>query len=78
MNLVVRYLANLGGGGSAGTGEGGAGETSVIDLGTMMRDSSKVIKDLFPVTLEDPRTGRQYWHEPARTAQVVARELFER
>lgn len=47
-------------------------------MAAMMGDDPKPIEELFPVTLQDPRTGRQYWHEPAAVARDVANELFER
>lgn len=43
-----------------------------------MGEGSKPIEELFPITLHDPRTGRQYWHETAAVAEAVAKELFEK
>lgn len=56
------------------TGDGVGG----LDIGAMLGDHPKVIEELFPVTLEDSRTGRQHWHEPAAVAEAVAEELFKR
>lgn len=44
----------------------------------MLSDEPKAVPELFPVTLQDPRTSRQYWHESADVAQAVAKELFDR
>ena len=44
----------------------------------MLSDEPKPVAELFPVTLQDPRTSRQYWHESADVAQAVAKELFEK
>lgn len=43
----------------------------------MMGDGPKPIEELFPVTLQDPRTGRQYWHESATVTEAVAKILFD-
>ena len=47
-------------------------------MAAILRDESKPISELFPVTLQDPRTSRQYWHESADVAQTVAKELFDK
>lgn len=73
----LRYLASLGGGGSSSTNSGGE-MNSVLDIGAIMGDGSKVIEELFPVTVQDPRTGRQHWHESASVAAAVSKTLFER
>lgn len=44
----------------------------------MLSDKPKVVPELFPVTLQDTRTSRQYWHESASVAQAVTKELFEK
>lgn len=47
-------------------------------MATMIDDGPKVIQELFPVSLQDPRTGRQYWHAPAVVANDVIQTLFEK
>lgn len=64
-------MANTGGGGQNGN-------TGGLDMTAMLGDGPKPIEELFPVTLEDPRTGRQYWHESAAVTEAVAKELFDR
>lgn len=51
-----------------------------LDLSAIMGYCSKqeVIEELFPVTLQDSRTGRQYWHERVDVAKAVAKELFDK
>lgn len=59
---------------------GGATDSAALgglDITAMMGDGPKPIEELFPVTLEDPRTGRQYWHESAVVTEAVAKELFD-
>lgn len=69
----------------AGTGSGiGEGFASGnqplegLDMSAIMGDSPKPIAELFPVTLQDSRTGRQYWHVKAAVAEAVAKELFDK
>lgn len=79
-----RYLLSIGGGGKEGEGDTGVpiGDDGSgiggLELDGIAGRSTKAIDELFPVTLEDSRTGRQYWHEPASIAQAAAKELFER
>lgn len=78
--LSTRILASMGTTGS-GIAGGDAGKGSAIgglDVTAMMGDDPKPIKELFPVTLQDPRTGRQYWHESPAVTEAVAKELFDK
>lgn len=43
----------------------------------MMDEGPSGVKDLFPVTLQNGRTSRQYWHDTSKVAEAVAKELFE-
>lgn len=69
--------------GNTGSGaDGGSASSSAalggLDMTAMMGDGPKPIEELFPVTLQDPRTGRQYWHESAAVTETVAKELFDK
>lgn len=62
-----------------GSGEdGGKNSLKGLDLSAIMGYCSKqqVIEELFPVTLQDSRTGRQYWYERVEVVKAVAKELF--
>ena len=60
-----------------GVGAGGSAALGGLDMTAMMSDGPEPIEELFPITLQDPRTGRQYWHESAAVAEAVAKELFD-
>lgn len=60
-----------------GGGASGGAALGELDMTAMMGDGPKPIEELFPVTLQDPRTGRQYWHESAAVTEAVAKELFD-
>lgn len=71
-----KYLAGIS---SPGDGTIESASIGGLDMASIMGgDSAKPIQELFPVTLQDPRTGRQYWHESAAVAEAVAKELFEK
>lgn len=75
--LIARMLAGTG----SGIGEGyasGNPPLEGLDMSAIMGDSPKPIAELFPATLQDSRTGRQYWHVDAAVAEAVAKELFDR
>ncbi|CAB1117584.1 unnamed protein product [Ectocarpus sp. CCAP 1310/34] len=66
------------GSGIAGSDAGEGSALGGLDVTAMMGDGPKPIKELFPVTLQDPRTGRQYWHESPAVTEAVAKELFDK
>ncbi|CBJ49037.1 conserved unknown protein [Ectocarpus siliculosus] len=76
----LRILASMGttGSGIAGSDAGEGSALGGLDVTAMMGDGPKPIKELFPVTLQDPRTGRQYWHESPAVTEAVAKELFDK
>eukprot|EP00903_Cladosiphon_okamuranus_P018777 g17274.t1 len=74
-----KVLASMGktGGGLQGGGASGSAALGGLGMTAMMGDGPKPIEELFPVTLQDPRTGRQYWQESAAVTESVAKELFD-
>lgn len=66
------------GSGIAGSDAGEGSALGGLDVTAMMGDGPKPIEELFPVTLQDPRTGRQYWHESPAVTEVVVKELFDK
>lgn len=70
-------MGNTGSGVEAGGPSDGA-TLRELDMTMMMGSEPKPIEELFPVTLQDPRTGRQYWHESAAVTEAVAKELFDK
>ncbi|CAM9126445.1 unnamed protein product [Ectocarpus sp. 12 AP-2014] len=77
---LKKILASMGttGSGIAGSDAGEGSALGGLDVTALMGDGPKPIKELFPVTLQDPRTGRQYWHESPTVTEAVAKELFDR
>ncbi len=70
-------MGKTGGGRLEGNASGSAA-IGAMDMTAMLGDGPKPIEELFPVTLQDPRTGRQYWHESAAVTEAVAKELFDK
>ena len=73
------YLASLGIPlGRAPDDQGEGYKLAGLNLSTIIDDGPKAIDELFPVSYQDPKTGRQHWHERVEVVEAVAKELFDR
>ncbi|CAM9979515.1 unnamed protein product [Ascophyllum nodosum] len=64
--------------GAAPDDQGEGYKLAGLNLSTIIDDGPKAIDELFPVSYQDPKTGRQHWHERVEVVEAVAKELFDR